>query len=58
MARRVAALLAVLDLDHLGAEIGEQHRAEGARAELLDEGEDPQPASGISALPSTSCFGR
>ena len=36
VARGVAPGLGVLDLDHLGAEIGQEHRAVGPRAELLD----------------------
>ncbi len=39
MARGVAAGRGILDLDHLGAEVGEQHRGIGTGAELL-EGED------------------
>src|SRR5262245_61835561 len=39
--RAVAADVRVLDLDDLGAEIGEQQRAEGAGAELRDR-DDPQ----------------
>ena len=36
VARHVAADRRVLDLDHLGPEVGELHRREGARAVLLD----------------------
>ncbi len=39
MARSVAAGRGIFDLDHLGAEISQQHRAVRAGAELL-EGED------------------
>ena len=35
-ARGIATLLAILDLDDIGAEIGQIHRAEGARAERLE----------------------
>jgi len=34
-ARRVAASSGVLDLDDLGTEIGQEHRAVGGSAELL-----------------------
>ena len=41
----VAAVRRVLDLDDLGAEVGEQHGAERAGAVLLD-GEDAQAGEG------------
>ena len=39
----------VLDLDHLGAEVGEQHRAVGPGAELL-EGEHADAVERLHAL--------
>ena len=35
-ARHVAAIVGVLDLDHFGALVGEEHRTERARPVLLD----------------------
>ena len=52
LAPDVAAVLVVLDLHHLGAEVGEVGGAEGAGAVLLDR-EDPQAGErgGIHAAP-------
>ena len=54
--RGIAALGAVLDLDDLGAEVREVHRAEGSRAERL-EGEHPQPGErqGGRGRPGVAC---
>ena len=49
VARGIAAGFGVLDLDHLGAEVGEQHRGIGTGAELL-EGEDANAFERLHAL--------
>jgi hypothetical protein len=42
----VAALGAVLDLDHLGAEVGEVHASRRGPRRIVLDGQDAQPASG------------
>src|SRR4051794_8181504 len=52
-ARHVAAVGRVLDLDDLGAEIGQLHRAVGARPILLDRN-DPKTGKGRQHVSSSS----
>ncbi len=57
VARDVAAVVGILDLDDLGALVGEKHGAEGAGAVLLDgEHANALERQGHAGFRSTSCL--